>query len=169
MEASGTSRLRWPVFSLTIFLAALLLFLVQPLIGKYILPWVGGGPAVWNVCMLFFQAILFLGYAYAHLTTTYFAPRSQAIVHLILLLVALVSLPITPDPGLKPEGADNPVWNILLLLGWSIGLPYFLLSTTGPLMQAWLGRAEPDKSPYRLYALSNIGSLNNCCRLTNRR
>jgi len=146
-------------YALTIFTGAFLLFQVQPLIGKYILPWFGGGPGVWTTCMLFFQVLLLGGYAYAHFTTRWLKPRTQTVVHLALLAAALALLPITPGDAWKPQGVDNPTLRILVLLAVSIGLPYFVLSATGPLIQHWFSRARPDQSPYRLYALSNVGSL----------
>ena len=146
-------------YALTIFTGAFLLFLVQPLIGKYILPWFGGGPGVWTTCMLFFQVLLLGGYAYAHFTSRWFKPRTQAVVHLVLLLAALALLPITPGDAWKPAGGSNPTLQILTLLAACLGLPYFVLSTTGPLVQHWFSQAHPGKSPYRLYALSNVGSL----------
>jgi hypothetical protein len=146
-------------YALTIFTGAFLLFQVQPLIGKYILPWFGGGPGVWTTCMLFFQVLLLGGYAYAHFTSRWLKPRTQAIVHLILLAAALALLPITPGDSWKPHGAGNPTLQILTLLTVSLGLPYFVLSSTGPLIQQWFSRARPGVSPYRLYALSNLGSL----------
>jgi tetratricopeptide (TPR) repeat protein len=147
------------VYALTIFTGAFLLFQVQPLIGKYILPWFGGGPGVWTTCLLFFQVLLLGGYAYAHFTSRWLKPRSQAICHLILLIAALTWLPITPADTWKPDGTGNPTWQILGLLTMSLGLPYFVLSATGPLMQQWFSRTHPGASPYRLYALSNVGSL----------
>ena len=146
-------------YALTIFTGAFLLFQVQPLIGKYILPWFGGGPGVWTTCMLFFQVLLLGGYAYAHFTSRWLKPRTQAIVHLVLLAAAVALLPITPSDSWKPLGAGNPTLQILTLLAVSLGLPYFVLSTTGPLLQQWFSRAKPGASPYRLYALSNLGSL----------
>ena len=146
-------------FALAIFTGAFLLFLVQPLIAKFILPWFGGTPAVWSTCMLFFQLLLLGGYAYAHWSIRSLKPRRQVIVHLTLLLVSLVLIPIVPNEALKPVDGDNPAGRILLLLLATIGLPYFALSATGPLFQAWFAEAQPGKSPYRLYALSNIGSL----------
>lgn len=146
-------------FALTIFTGAFLLFLVQPLIGKYILPWFGGTPGVWTTCMLFFQLVLLAGYAYAHFLSRWLKPRAQAVVHLGLLLISLAVLPIVPADVWKPTSGDAPITHILLLLGATIGLPYFVVSTTGPLMQSWFSRLNPGKSPYRLYALSNIGSL----------
>src|ERR1035437_8692615 len=146
-------------YALTIFTGAFLLFQVQPLIGKYILPWLGGGPGVWTSCMLFFQVLLLGGYAYAHFTSRWLKPRKQAVVHLVLLAAALALLPITPNDAWKPHGAGNPTLQILTLLAVSLGLPYFVLSSTGPLIQQWFSRAKPGVSPYRLYALSNLGSL----------
>ncbi|MBA4137728.1 MAG: ferrichrome ABC transporter permease [Opitutus sp.] len=148
-----------PLYALTIFIGAFLLFLVQPLIGKYILPWFGGSPGVWTTCLLFFQSVLLAGYAYAHYTSTRLRPRTQATVHLVLLLLALVWLPIIPDVDWKPGPADDPARRILLLLTATLGLPYLLLSATGPLLQRWFHLAHPTKSPYRLYSLSNAGSL----------
>jgi hypothetical protein len=148
-------------FALTIFVSAFLLFQVQPLISKFILPWFGGGPAVWTTCMLFFQTLLFAGYAYAHFSVRWLPPSRQAAVHLVLLVGALaVTLPsIAPAARWKPEGGANPTWSIMVLLTMTVGLPYLLLSATGPLLQAWFARSFPGRSPYRLYALSNVGSL----------
>lgn len=148
-----------PAFALTIFTGAFLLFQVQPLIGKYILPWFGGSPGVWTTCMLFFQMLLLGGYAYAHATSRHLKPRTQALVHVILLAAALATLPITPGDQWKPQGAGDPTWHILALLAVSLGLPYLVLAATGPLMQEWFRRTAPGASPYRLYALSNVGSL----------
>ena len=146
-------------YAVTIFTGAFLLFQVQPLIGKYILPWFGGGPGVWTTCMLFFQMLLLGGYAYAHFSSRWLRPRAQAILHLVLLAAAVALLPITPNDSWKPHGAENPTLHILALLAVSIGLPYFVLSATGPLVQQWFSRSRPGASPYRLYALSNAGSL----------
>lgn len=146
------------VFASTIFSSAFLLFLVQPLVGKYILPWFGGSPSVWTTCMLIFQALLFFGYGYAHLLSR-FRPRQQAIIHASLLIAAICTLPITPAVTWKPTELSNPVGQIILLLLACVGLPYFLLSATGPLLQSWFARTQPGASPYRLYALSNAGSL----------
>ncbi len=146
-------------FALTIFTGAFLLFQVQPLIGKYILPWFGGGPGVWTTCLLFFQTLLLGGYAYAHFSSTRLKPRQQVILHLVLLALSLALLPITPSAGWKDHIAGDPNWRILLLLTVTIGLPYFVLSSTGPLMQQWFSQTNPGVSPYRLYALSNVGSL----------
>ncbi len=147
------------IFAPAVFLGAFLLFQVQPLIGKYILPWFGGSPEVWTTCMLFFQVFLLGGYAYAHFIARYLKPRTQAIVHVVFIVAALAMLPIIPSAGWKPQGADLPTLRILLLLSACIGLPYFVLSATGPLMQNWFHRTNPAASPYRLYSLSNAGSL----------
>lgn len=147
------------LYAATIFLSAWLVFQVQPLIAKYVLPWFGGTPAVWTVCMLFFQAGLFVGYGYARLITRYLPARWQAALHAVLLAAALGTLPITPDAGWKPTAGSDPAWRILQLLAVSVGLPYLLLSATGPLLQAWHTLVRPHVSPYPLYALSNLGSL----------
>ncbi|MCD4700014.1 MAG: fused MFS/spermidine synthase [Phycisphaerae bacterium] len=147
------------IYAPAVFLGAFLLFQVQPLIGKYILPWFGGSPEVWTTCMLFFQVFLLAGYAYAHLVVRYLSPRAQAVVHVAMILAALAVLPIAPTAAWKPQGADYPTLRILLLLSVCIGLPYFVLSATGPLMQGWFHRTNPSASPYRLYSLSNARSL----------
>ncbi len=146
-------------FSLTIFWGAFLLFLVQPLIARFILPWFGGGPAVWTTCMLFFQLLLLGGYAYAHFSISRLTPRRQVITHLVLLALAVALLPITPGDAWKPTDGSHAAGHILLLLLCCLGLPYLVLSATGPLLQAWFSKANPGVSPYRLYALSNVGSL----------
>ena len=146
-------------FSLTIFWGAFLLFLIQPLIARFILPWFGGGPAVWTTCMLFFQLLLLGGYAYAHFSISRLTPRRQVITHLVLLALAVALLPITPGDDWKPNDGSHAAGHILLLLLGCLGLPYLVLSATGPLLQAWFSKANPGVSPYRLYALSNVGSL----------
>ena len=113
------------IYALTIFAGAFLLFQVQPLIGKYILPWFGGGPGVWTTSMLFFQVLLLGGYAYAHCISRWLKPRSQVVVHLVLLVAALTVLPITPRDAWKPGGQGNPVCEILLLLAVSLGPALF--------------------------------------------
>ncbi len=147
------------LYAVTIFLSSFLLFLVQPLIARLILPWFGGSAAVWTTCMLFFQALLLAGYAYAHLLTRYATRRFESLMHTALLAVALVTLPIAPSEVWKPSGTEPPVLWILLLLGASVGLPYFLLAANSPLLQAWFSRARPGENPYRLFAVSNLGSL----------
>lgn len=155
-------------FAVAIFLGAFLIFQVQPFIGKYILPWFGGTPSVWSTCMLFFQTLLLGGYLYAHLVATRLSRRTQALVHSAVLCGAIGVLayqwlawgtPVLPDAAFKPQDSNDPIWRLLWLLVGSVGLPYFVLSSTGPLVQSWFNRVEPTKSPYRLYTLSNIGSL----------
>ncbi len=146
-------------FYATVALSAFLLFLVQPLIAKQILPWFGGSSAVWTTCMLFFQAALLLGYAYSDASPRALGPRRQPIVHIVIALVCLLVLPILAPTGLKPSGGEEPITRILLLLAVTIGLPYFLLSTTSPLIQSYFARLHPGRDPYRLFALSNAASL----------
>ena len=148
------------IHAATIFLSSFLLFLVQPLIARLILPWFGGSAAVWTTCMLFFQALLLAGYAYAHfLTRDFFRGRRQAIVHSVLLAAAVAMLPIAPAESWKPAGEAEPITHILLLLGATVGLPYFVLAANSPLLQAWFTRARPGENPYRLFAVSNLASL----------
>ena len=155
-------------YALAIFTSAFLLFGVQPLAGRYALPWYGGTPGVWTACMLFFQVALLGGYAYAHGLASRLTPRTQARVHLGLLAVAVVVLgartlwegsPVAPGPQWRPAGTELPVLRLLAMLAATIGLPFFVLSTTGPLLQSWFALARPGRSPYSLYALSNVGSL----------
>ena len=148
-----------PLYALTIFIGAFLLFQVQPLIGKYILPWFGGSPGVWTTCLLFFQTALLVGYAYAHYTSRRLKPGTQALLHIALLVAALVFLPIVPSESWKPQAPGDPTLRILILLAVNLGLPYVVLSATGPLIQRWSSLTHPGASPYRLYALSNAGSL----------
>ena len=147
-------------FPTVIFLSAFLLFQVQPIMGRYILPWFGGGPAVWTNCLLFFQALLLAGYAYAHWLTSRPGPRRQALVHIALLTASLAFLPIGPHADFwKPASSADPSARILLLLAATAGGPYLLLSATSPLLQRWFTWSAPAESPWRLYALSNLGSF----------
>ncbi len=155
-------------YCVTVFLSAFLLFQVQPLIGKYILPWFGGAPSVWATCLLFFQVLLLGGYAYAHLLSGRLSARRQGLVHLgvVLLSVGLLAgqafawaTPILPGASFKPEDSSQPIGRILILLTLGVGLPYLLLASTSPLVQAWFHRDFPALSPYRLYVLSNVGSM----------
>ncbi|MFY0529752.1 spermidine synthase [Archangium gephyra] len=156
------------LYAFTLFLGAFLLFGVQPLAGKYALPWFGGTPAVWTTCMLFFQAVLLGGYAYSHASIRRLTPRRQARVHLGLLGLTVAVLvgralwagsPVAPGPEWRPpaDGISTP--RLLVMLAATLGLPFFTLSTTAPLLQSWFSRVRPGVSPYRLYALSNAGSL----------
>lgn len=137
---------------LTIFLSAFLLFQVQPIMGRFVLPWFGGTPAVWSVCLLFFQAALLAGYGYAHWLGSLRRPR----IHILLLTGSLAFLPVIPS---KPAITDSPSARILFLLAATIGLPYFVLSATAPLLQRWYSQSAGNPSPWRLYALSNAGSF----------
>jgi hypothetical protein len=159
----NTQVIRFPLaaalpYAGTIFLSSFLLFLVQPIIAKQILPWFGGSAGVWTTCLVFFQSVLLAGYAYADWTTRLGA-RRQAYLHVALLAASLACLPIIAASGWKPHGDEEPIVRILLLLGATIGLPYFLLSTTTPLLQAWYWRRFQSAVPYRLFALSNFASL----------
>ncbi|MCA9706401.1 MAG: ferrichrome ABC transporter permease, partial [Myxococcales bacterium] len=156
------------IFAATIGVGAFLLFQVQFILGKQILPWFGGVPAVWTTCMLFFQVLLLLGYGYAHLLSSRLTPPRQRNVHLGVLVLAAALLlvhvagwpsPLTPSDAWKPTADDVPAVAILGLLLVTIGLPFLVLSSTGPLLQSWYARCLPGTSPYRLYALSNLGSL----------
>ena len=147
-------------FALTIFMSAFLLFQVQPLLSKQILPWFGGSPAVWTTAMLFFQSLLCLGYLYAHALAALPSRKTQARIHVVLLvLAALLASRVLPGTELRPESPDSPVFQVLLILGASVGLPYFCLATTGPLVQHWFTSAAHSSSVFRLYALSNVGSF----------
>ncbi len=145
-------------YALAIFWSAFLLFLVQPILGKQILPWFGGTPGVWTTCLLFFQILLLGGYMYAHASSAWLKPRGQALLHVTLLTLSLWFLPIVADPAYRTAVDAAPTWQILSLLAFTIGAPYFLISATGPLLQAWFAHTH-SASPYRLYALSNVGSL----------
>lgn len=155
-------------FAVTVVLSAFLLFLVQPLVGKVVLPWFGGAPAVWTTCLLFFQLVLLGGYAWSHLVVRRLQGEWQRRAHLTLLVVAVLALvvttlawgtPLVPSTSLRPEGSDSPTLHLLMLLTLSVGLPYFALSSTGPLLQAWVSQKVPAVTAMRLYAASNVGSL----------
>lgn len=150
---------RYGLYALTTFLSAFLIFVIQPMVGKHLLPWFGGSSSVWATSLLFFTSMLFVGYAYVYVLTRY-GGRHQARVHVFvvagLALVSLGSLSQSLQWTVGDQGA--PALNVLIALLGMIGAPYFLLSTTGPLLQYWWGLAA-NKEPYKLYALSNIGSL----------
>ena len=146
-------------FALVIFISAFLIFLVQPLIAKQILPWFGGSAAVWATCLLFFQTALLAGYAYADAVTRWLSLKRQVLLHTALLTVAALTMPILVSEGWRPQGSEEPISRILLLLTATIGLPYFLLATTTPLVGAWYARRFQAAAPYRLFALSNLASL----------
>lgn len=149
------------LFSLTLFLSAFLLFCVQLMVAKMILPLLGGSPSVWNTCQFFFQATLLAGYGYSHLTTKWLGVRRQSIFHIILLLLPLTFLPITLTKGWQPPPEANPIPWLLALLIFSVGVPFFVVSTSAPLIQKWFaGTDHPAGSdPYFLYTASNLGSM----------
>ena len=151
-------RVAW-LLAAAMGLSAFLVFQVQPLVAKAILPWFGGGASVWSVTLMFFQMGLLAGYAYAHLLVRAFQPRTQAIVHLSVLAVAFLALPIVPPEWLRPSGGEDPTLRLVLVLAVTVGLPYMALSATAPLFQAWYTRLTGGTTPYRLYAISNAGSL----------
>jgi len=168
LAAQSVATVNTRPFAITIFLSAFLLFQVQLIVGKQLLPWFGGTPAVWNTCLVFFQLLLLGGYAYAHWVTVRLKAWTLTKTHIALMLVSVALLavlafvwrsPIFPGDSLRPANPAHPAWDLLLLLSASVGLPFFLLSTTGPLVQAWFSRATSEASPYNLYALSNLGSL----------
>jgi hypothetical protein len=156
------------IFAVSTFLSAFLLFQIQPMVGKFILPWFGGTPAVWSTIMLLFQALLTGGYAYAYWLIGRVKAQRQAVVHVGLIACAVILLmffslvgesPITPDASWKPASVTAPILDIFKLIIVSVGLPYFILASNGPLMQAWFTRLVQEQSYTRLYALSNLGSL----------
>ena len=167
-QTASVGRLIRLALATNIFLSAFLLFQVQLIIGKYILPMFGGAPSIWITCVLCFQMLLVAGYCYSHLLSNQLQLRAQGNTHTVLLVAALLLLaiawlqwptPLTPGADWKPQSADNPVWKISQLLAVTVAVPFFVLSTTGPLFQNWFARIEVGHSPYRLYALSNGGSL----------
>ena len=159
-------------FAITLFVSAALLFMVQPMIGRLVLPLVGGSPAAWNTCMVFFQMLLLLGYAYAHVVTTRLPNRKQVVVHAAVLAIAIATLALgvafgptkSPIPVLRslaPQGTEYPMFGMLALLAMAIGIPFFVVSTSAPLLQKWFSvTGHPSaRDPYFLYAASNAGSL----------
>ncbi len=149
------------VYTLTIFVSASLLFLIQPMFAKMVLPLLGGAPAVWNTAMLFYQAVLLLGYGYAYLADKWLTPRWQVAVHFAVLALPLFALPIAVPLGWTPPTASNPLPWLLALLAVGVGLPFFAVSTNGPILQRWFGRTghRSAADPYFLYAASNLGSM----------
>lgn len=150
-----------PLFALTIFLAAFLLFLVQPMAARLILPLLGGSPAVWNTAMVFFQFLLLGGYLYAHLLSRLASLRTQLIVHAVVLLAGAAMLPIALPADLNPAGGTHPALFVLTTLALAVGAPFLVISSAGPLLQAWFSRSDhrAAANPYFLYAASNLGSM----------
>jgi spermidine synthase len=149
------------LYAATLFVGATLLFAVQPMVGKMILPLLGGTPAVWSTCMVFFQAALLGGYAYAHATTAWLGASRQAILHLAMLAVPLGVLPLVVNPALLRGGESNPVLDVLIVLSVSVGLPFLVVSATNPMLQRWFTQTghPAARDPYFLYAASNLGSM----------
>lgn len=158
---SGIRNMQVVQFTLTVFVSATLLFLVQPMYARMVQPLLGGSPAVWNTCMVFFQAALLAGYVYAHVMTKWLGVRRQALVHLIVLLFPFLVLPIGLTRANEPPVTENPVLWLLTLLTMSVGLPFFVISTSAPLMQKWFAHMghRDSRDPYFLYAASNLGSM----------
>ena len=155
-------------YAISIFISAFLLFQIQPMISKFILPWFGGAPAVWSTSQLFFQVLLTGGYAYAYWLIGKLKARNQGIIHLSMLVLSLGFLaanviiwqsPITPNISWRPDSVNNPILHVIRILAMAVGIPFFLLATNSTLMQSWFIRDYPNKNPYRFYALSNFGSL----------
>jgi len=147
------------VFAATMTLAGFLLFQVQLVLGKYILPWFGGSASTWLVCMLFYQVALLAGYAHAYAITQPLAMRRQVQLQVVVLMASLLLLPIAPSDSWKPQDAGDPTWRILGLLAACVALPYIALATTTPLLSRWLAHIEPTLNPVRFFAASNVGSF----------
>ena len=150
-----------PVFVAAIFLSAFLLFLIEPMFAKMVLPLYGGSSAVWNTAVVFYQTALVFGYGYAHLSTMWLGSRRQSVLHLVLLLLPAIVLPITVTPGQRPPTSGSPAISLLLLMLATVGLPFIILSASSPVLQRWFaGTDQPAAAdPYRLYAASNVGSM----------
>ncbi|MGA2073322.1 MAG: hypothetical protein ABSH52_07435 [Terriglobia bacterium] len=158
-RASNVARVG--VYAVTMFVSAALLFLMEPMFAKMVLPLLGGTPAIWNTCLMFFQTVLLGGYAYAHVSSKLLSKRGQARLHLVVLLCALLTLPFRVPAGWAPPARHNPVLWLLLLLAVAVGAPFFALSASTPILQKWFSHSgHPSASdPYFLYAASNAGSL----------
>ena len=149
------------VYGITIFTGAALLFVVQPMVGRMVLPLLGGSPAVWNTAMVFYQAVLLAGYAYAHFTTRWLGVRRQAALHAVLLLLPFLAMPVMIPHGWAPPTTHNPIPWLLAVLAMTVGVPFFVVSATSPLLQRWFSASghRDAADPYFLYAASNCGSL----------
>jgi SAM-dependent methyltransferase len=149
------------VYGITIFTGAALLFVVQPMVGRMVLPLLGGSPAVWNTAMVFYQAVLLAGYAYAHFTTRWLGVRRQAALHAVMLVLPLLAMPVVIPHGWAPPTTHNPIPWLLAVLAMTVGVPFFVVSATSPLLQRWFSASghRDAADPYFLYAASNCGSL----------
>lgn len=149
------------LFAATLFVSASIMFVLQPMFGKILLPLLGGSPAVWNTCMVFYQTILFLGYLYAHLISTRQNNHRQILIHTVIIVISFLALPLAlPENTIPPTDSDPTLW-LVGILSLSIGLPFFVVSTTSPLLQKWFANIGHHTShdPYYLYAASNVGSM----------
>src|SRR5262245_27206667 len=149
------------LFAFSILLGASLIFFVEPMFAKMVLPLLGGSPAVWNTCVVYFQALLLAGYLYAHLLTTKLNHRRQVIVHAVLLLACGLALPVALPATWTPSGDGSPVLWLTGVLTVSLAAPFFVVAATGPLLQRWFSRSDHHsaRDPYFLYSASNLGSL----------
>jgi len=149
------------VYGITIFTGAALLFVVQPMVGRMVLPMLGGSPAVWNTAMVFYQAVLLAGYAYAHFTTRWLGVRRQTALHTVMLVLPLFVMPVVIPHGWTPPTTHNPIPWLLAVLAMTVGVPFFVVSATSPLLQRWFSASghRDAADPYFLYAASNCGSL----------
>src|SRR5262245_23335865 len=143
----------------SVFSSGFLLFLVQPIVARQLLPWFGGGAGVWSVCLVFFQTVLVLGYAYSHAIARRFSPVTQGRMQSVLLAASLLTLPIVASPRWHPDHSTEPVLRIIAVLTATIGLPYFTLSTTSPLLQRWFALLFPHQTASRLFAVSNASAI----------
>ena len=159
MSSRFQSVMSVTVFTISTFLGAALLFQMEPLFGKLLLPWYGGAPAVWNSCVFFFQLLLLAGYLYAHILHRYFSIRWQLAMHSVVTIATLWTLPIRFEIAGLSGPAAHPIISVLTDLTLTVGLVFFVVSTTAPLLQAWYAAARPNESPYLLYVASNAGSL----------
>jgi hypothetical protein len=157
--AKRSGRAHAILLSVTILLSAFLLFVVEPLFAKLILPMFGGSAAVWSTCLVFYQCALLLGYLYADITSRRLRPVQQSFLHIALLLTSMLFLPIAAHSSWRTQDGGEPAWRILALLTASIGLPFVLLSATSPLLQMWYARRNSGAEPYHLFALSNFASM----------
>ena len=160
-ERAGPKSMVAVAFTATIFLSASLLFFVQPLFTKMVLPLIGGAPAVWTTAMLFFQTVLIAGYLYAHVSTRYLPGKVQVGLHVALWAVALLTLPLAVKEAWAPKASTSPIWQTLAIYALGVGLPFAVLSANAPLLQHWYSKTKGPSAndPYFLYGASNLGSL----------
>lgn len=149
------------LYATTIFISAVLLFLLQPMFALMMLPLLGGAPAVWNTAVVFYQFLLLIGYLYAHLVHLWLPVRSQIVLHLLLVLLPFLFLPIMLPAGWNPPTGTTPLLWVLQVLFVAVGIPFFVVSTTSPFLQSWFARSRHGtaRDPYFLYAASNVGSI----------